>query len=587
MSHHNVDPCRRLVDQIIKSEVGEDSLIVTQPVLEDVLSKLRKVAELWFLELVANNQHVVPLPPLWYRLEPFGSVAVGTQTHESDVDVIFIVPGHTTRRDFFSEFPKMIEKYADGTEVIAISDAAVPILTFRMLDARVHVDLSFVAIDWPSCPTTDELLSNEILERVRENGWRSLQGYRVAQLLPRLIGCTHMEVFRTSVQFVKLWAMRREVYGNVFTYPGGVSWSILVARVILDLVHLHTDCNDLTTHLVLTTFFRHYEDIMSSKKLPLPPVSLIDDFARCRDAQQHSLPPSIKGWRADSVEDGAEDIFPVLNPSYPFSNSTYNLCLSSMLAIVSEMRRVNELLSKVTKTKEEPNDLSGRKIPLDTKALFGVYAQILHRVDVTKLSTHYIGIEIRMHSLPNPLRTDAHSAREFTIANHRRQFTKFCNFLESKLKFFLYYLECMEPLCHTAWTHPPRLIPNQYVKINNDFKSTNAHSKPSIARYFIALSIPPIGHPHRNIFITDEATRTVGLDLSRGKAVLDQVLARTSETYPTRVFVTTGRGVGRKMSYTEEESTLSRNASQESSDGSRRSSRHGDPADRTSKRIKC
>jgi len=43
----------------------------------------------------------------------------------------------------------------------------------------------------------------------------------------------NFENFKKVLKLVKHWAKRRAIYGNIFGFLGGVSWTILVARICL------------------------------------------------------------------------------------------------------------------------------------------------------------------------------------------------------------------------------------------------------------------------------------------------------------------------------------------------------------------
>jgi poly(A) polymerase len=40
-----------------------------------------------------------------------------------------------------------------------------------------------------------------------------------------------MEHFRTSLQFVKLWAKNKGIYTNKMGFLGGISWAIMTAKI--------------------------------------------------------------------------------------------------------------------------------------------------------------------------------------------------------------------------------------------------------------------------------------------------------------------------------------------------------------------
>ena len=40
-----------------------------------------------------------------------------------------------------------------------------------------------------------------------------------------------MEIYRNTLQFIKLWAKNKGIYSNMMGYPGGISWAIMTCKI--------------------------------------------------------------------------------------------------------------------------------------------------------------------------------------------------------------------------------------------------------------------------------------------------------------------------------------------------------------------
>lgn len=165
------------------------------------------------------------------KIETFGSFKLGVIGPGSDIDTLVVVPGNITKDEFFKVFPELIEKSTPAgtiTELMAKPDAYVPILTFKF--SGVDIDLLFGRIaSLSQIPKDLKMTDHNLLRGLEEEEARSLNGVRVADEMLTLVPQT--KVFRTALRTIKLWSARRAIVGNIYGFPGGVAWAILVARV--------------------------------------------------------------------------------------------------------------------------------------------------------------------------------------------------------------------------------------------------------------------------------------------------------------------------------------------------------------------
>lgn len=165
------------------------------------------------------------------KIETFGSFKLGVIGPGSDIDTLVVVPENVTKDEFFQKFPEVLEKMAPAgaiTELMAKPDAYVPILTFKF--SGVDIDLLFGRIASRSqIPKDLKMTDQSMLRGLEEPEARSLNGVRVADEMLTLVPQT--KVFRTALRTIKLWSARRAIVGNIYGFPGGVAWAILVARV--------------------------------------------------------------------------------------------------------------------------------------------------------------------------------------------------------------------------------------------------------------------------------------------------------------------------------------------------------------------
>lgn len=197
-----------------------------------VLDSLQKITE-EFVRQVSEKQGYRDnfLKSVGGKIATFGSYKLGVVGPGSDIDTLVVAPKNITKDDFFEHFPRILNTMApEGaiTELVPKPDAFAPCITLKY--SGIDLDLLFGRIDYLNQITKEQsLLGPEVLRGLTDQEVRSLNGVRVADELLSLV--PEQSIFRTALRTIKLWGTRRAIAGNIYGFPGGVAWAILVARI--------------------------------------------------------------------------------------------------------------------------------------------------------------------------------------------------------------------------------------------------------------------------------------------------------------------------------------------------------------------
>jgi poly(A) polymerase len=86
------------------------------------------------------------------------------------------------------------------------------------------------------CQISDKILStnfnfdSEILDLIDERERKFINGCRMAAYLEKNI--RNIDVFRLTLKAIKMWARNRGVYLQMFSYLGGIGYTVLLAKII-------------------------------------------------------------------------------------------------------------------------------------------------------------------------------------------------------------------------------------------------------------------------------------------------------------------------------------------------------------------
>jgi len=324
-----------LNDQLIqelKKQGSFESEIETKKRVE-VLSLLQNLAQ-EFVYKVSKNKNMSEgmAKDAGGKIFTYGSYRLGVYGPGSDIDTLVVVPKHVTRDDFFNVFDQVLRSRPELEEIAPVPDAFVPIIKVKI--SGIEIDLICAKLDINQVPINLTLSDKNLLRNVDEKDLRSLNGTRVTdeilQLVPKPI------VFKLSLRAIKLWAQRRAIYANIFGFPGGVAWAMLVARIC----QLYPNA---VSAVIVSKFFH----ILTQWNWPQPVLlKPIEDG-----------PLQVRVWNPRVYPQDRAHRMPVITPAYPSMCATHNITASTQKIILSEMNRGSQLMNDIMSNKKTWNDL--------------------------------------------------------------------------------------------------------------------------------------------------------------------------------------------------------------------------------------
>lgn len=207
-----------------------------------------------------------------------------------------------------------LQNHPDVTELIAIEGAVVPVISFDF--RKVSIDLLFARLADNIVPKDLDILDDRILVGLDLSSERSLNGPRVTNMVPELVGKKALPNFRIVLRCIRRWAKNRGIYGNKLGYLGGVNCNLLVAFVC----QLYPSASP---SKLLSRFFLLYKDWQWPK-----PVKL------------NQIQPNPPGENREiwNERDNIYHVMPIITPAYPAMNSTANVSLHSLEVMKREFQ---------------------------------------------------------------------------------------------------------------------------------------------------------------------------------------------------------------------------------------------------------
>lgn len=266
------------------------------------------------------------------KIFTFGSYRLGVYGPGSDIDTLVVFPKHINREDFFTVFEKILRQRPELEEIQSVPDAFVPII--KMEFDGISIDLICARLDIPRVPLNLTLDDKNLLKNIDEKDLRALNGTRVTDEILLLV--PQPTVFKHALRAIKIWAQRRAVYGNVFGFPGGVAWAMLVARIC----QLYPNA---VSAVIISKFFV----ILGQWNWPQPVLlKPIEDG-----------PLQVRVWNPRLYPHDKYHKMPVITPAYPSMCATHNITESTKKVILQEFQRGSGIVTEIFSGAKKWSDL--------------------------------------------------------------------------------------------------------------------------------------------------------------------------------------------------------------------------------------
>lgn len=269
------------------------------------------------------------------KIFTFGSYRLGVYGPGSDIDTLVVAPRHVTQNDFFDVFTALLKDREELEEMTPVPDAFVPII--KMEFSGISIDLIFARLDIPRVPKDLTLDDKNLLKNIEEKDLRALNGTRVTDEILTLV--PKPTVFKHALRCIKMWAQQRAVYANVFGFPGGVAWAMLVVRIC-----------QLYPNAVSAVIVEKFFNIYSQWSWPQPVLlKLIEDG-----------PLQVRVWNPRLYANDRGHRMPVITPAYPSMCATHNITSSTQKVILSELERGISIMNGIRSGANSWSDLVQR-----------------------------------------------------------------------------------------------------------------------------------------------------------------------------------------------------------------------------------
>ena len=224
-----------------------------------------------------------------FQCFPFGSAHIGTTTYDSDIDIVVGCLNGKTIDD--------CRKALDDTKITILGQVMTTIPLLKVEIDDTPVDLIFAEFERKATPDT---LLMECIKPTEANA-RAVNGVLVSDWLIENI--PNFEEFCQVVKSVKLWALTMNIYGTMLGYPGGMAWTLMVAKIFQEY-----DTSKMSVERIEDLFFRYYR----RWNWPAPVILAPRD-----DSQKQ-----YKNWNPYRYPRD-QCFMAVITPVYPTMNSTY------------------------------------------------------------------------------------------------------------------------------------------------------------------------------------------------------------------------------------------------------------------------
>lgn len=269
-------------------------------------------------------QHLEKILGPSFQLFLFGSSLIGTEINDSDVDIMVgCLNGNT-----IDDCRNLLEQHPE-IKVLNQIQTFVPLL--KLVVNNTPVDIIFTEFDKPV--SSDTTLMQAI--KPTDANARAVNGVLVSQWLMQNI--PNFDVFRLVVKEIKLWAMNKNIYGTMLGYPGGMAWTLMIAKIFQEY-----DTTKSSVEQIITIFFNYYKNWNWPSPVLLAPR---DDVNK-----------QYKNWNPYRYQ---RDycFMAVITPVYPTMNSTYCVTRAALqhikLCFCDALPESNWFNAKITPSEDD------------------------------------------------------------------------------------------------------------------------------------------------------------------------------------------------------------------------------------------
>eukprot|EP00466_Bigelowiella_natans_P002139 jgi/Bigna1/80283/fgenesh1_pg.69_\ len=247
----------------------------------------------------------------------------------------------------------------------------------KFVYATVDIDLSFCQLALNTIPDDWNPLDDRNLQGLGKKSQKSLNGprknkekttffpkSRVSFVMIELNGIVTCNVrdtdslltlvpkpdtFRLVLRFIKMWAQNRAVYSNVFGYFGGIAWAICSAQVCQWYPNAAPGIRFIQIFVCICTIICVLKEV---------DVSLMERHGKFFLVLNHwKWPSPIRLTNPDRIRElkfevwdplrNKKDLAPIITPSYPPMNSTFNVNKSTLAVLKKELMRGEKISSRL------------------------------------------------------------------------------------------------------------------------------------------------------------------------------------------------------------------------------------------------
>lgn len=278
-------------------------------------------------------------------LHPYGSALLGTNSAQSDVDLLCITP--FAPEEFLHAVYERIEASCEVARTVL--DARIPIL--KMTIEGISIDLQCAY--HTTFPISIATISETDRYQFDTSSWLAISGYLEAHKIQELLKpYLRLSLFQELTRLIKAWAKRRLIYGQSWGFLGGYSWTILAAWACLRYSPTHPKAELID---LLSYFFKEFATYDWSEPIS---ITIIDQ------ASSYKRHPY-------------KDKMPILTTIKPYYNSATTVTASTLQTMQSEIKRAAQISDAI---QQEQSDWATLLAPANPAKIAKIEAQTSHQL---------------------------------------------------------------------------------------------------------------------------------------------------------------------------------------------------------------